>query len=61
MDGLDDKRFQAHAALLAICKVNKSPLDVQWNGWLFDYLLSKHYAILIDNEPAKLIAEERLI
>jgi hypothetical protein len=42
VDGIDGERFQVHAVLLAICKVNKSPLDVQWNGWLFDYLLSKN-------------------
>ena len=34
VDGIDCKRFQVHALLLAICKVNKSPLDVQWNGWV---------------------------
>jgi len=37
VDGIDDERFQVYAVLLAICKVNLSPLDVQWNGWLFEY------------------------
>ena len=41
VDGIDGKKFQVHTVLLAICKVDNSPLDVQWNGWLFDDLLSK--------------------
>ena len=41
VDGLDGKRFQVHALLLAICKVHESLLDVQWNGWVVGYLPSK--------------------
>jgi hypothetical protein len=39
-DGINGERFQSQAALLAICKVDRSLLDVQWNGWLFDDRLS---------------------
>jgi len=38
VDGIDGEKFQAHTVLLVICKVDTSPLDVQWNGWLFDDL-----------------------
>lgn len=34
VDGIDDERFQVYAVLLAVCKVNESRLDVQWNGWI---------------------------
>lgn len=34
VDGIDGEKFQAHTLLLAICKVDKSLLDVQWNGWV---------------------------
>ena len=54
MDGIDGKRFQVHAVLLAICKVTISLLDVQWNGWLFEILTQDH-------EHTKLIAEGRLL
>lgn len=52
MDGIGGERFQAHAVLLAICKVYLSPLDVQWNDWLFE-------AFAWGNEHTKLTAEER--
>ena len=52
MDGIGGERFQLHAGLLAICKVDLSPLDVQWNGWLFETLAR-------ENEQTKIIAEER--
>jgi hypothetical protein len=54
VDGIDGERFQVHTVLLAICKVNISPLDVQWNGRLFETLIQDH-------EHTKLIAEGRWI
>jgi hypothetical protein len=54
VDGFDDERFQVYAVLLAVCKVNVHPLDVQWNGWLFEYLAR-------ETEQTRLTAEERLI
>jgi len=52
VDGMDGEKFQVHIMLLAICKVHPSPLDVQWNGWLFETLAR-------ENEQTQIIAEER--
>jgi hypothetical protein len=38
VDGIDGERFQLQIVLLGICKVDRNPVDVQWNGWLFDDL-----------------------
>ena len=40
VDGIGGEKFQPHTVLLVICKVDTGPLDVQWNGWLFDDRLS---------------------
>jgi hypothetical protein len=54
VDGFDDEMFQVYTVLLAVCKVNVHPLDVQWNGWLFEHLAR-------ETEQTRLTAEERLI
>ena len=54
VDGLERERFQVRDVLLAICKVNLNPLDVQWNSWWFETLAR-------EQEHARLIAEERWI
>jgi hypothetical protein len=41
VDGMEAERFQVRAVLLAICKVNLSPRDVQCNGWSFESLARK--------------------
>ena len=68
MDGIDGERFQAHAVLLAVCKVKVSLLDIQWHSRLFEILVQEGesepldaFCLSMDYEHTKLNAEERLI